>query len=155
MINLKRLGHITLRVASMDKSLAFYTGVLGLELVEGGVKSAQTHKHQGMAFLSLGDQGHDLDLLEVEGDALASGAQSTLHHMAFKVDSEADLKAAYFSVIDRGIKIIKATDHNNQKSIYMHDPDNNIVEIYYEAPQSLAMFRAGRNDDETPLTFSR
>lgn len=153
MLNLKRLGHITLRVSSMDASLAFYCGVLGLELVEGGVKSAQTNKHQGMAFLTLGGQGHDLDLLEVGADGL--GGASTLHHMAFKVDSEADLRAAYFNLVDQDIAIIKATDHNNQKSIYMHDPDKNIVEIYFEAPESLAMFRQGRKDEETPLAFTR
>lgn len=139
----------------MDAALKFYCGVLGMELVEGGVRSAQTHKHQGMAFLSLGAQGHDLDLLEVDSAELSGGATSTLHHMAFKVESEADLRDAYFSLVDNGIKIIKATDHKNQQSIYFHDPDKNIVEIYFESPASLTMFRNERKDEETPLVFNR
>ena len=150
MINIKRLGHLLLRVSDLDRSLAFYCDLLGFELVEKG-----DEKHKQAAFLSLGEGGHTVDLVEVESDVLADSSRSTLHHFALQVDSFDDLRKAYFELIDSDVEVLKATDHVTQKSIFIRDPDGNIVEIYYELPEALTMFRAGRGDNDEALVFER
>lgn len=52
-------------------------------------------------------------------------------------------------------KEIRGVDHVSQKSIYFPDPDGNRLEIYYELPHALEMFRRGRADRDEPLTFER
>ena len=150
MINIKRLGHLLLRVNDLDTSLAFYCDLLGFELVERG-----DERHKQAAFLSLGDGGHTVDLVEVKTDMLAGSPYSSLHHFALQVDSFDDLQGAYFELIDNDVEVLKATDHVTQKSVFIKDPDGNIVEIYYELPGALAMFRAGREDKDEALVFAR
>ncbi|MCP5163393.1 MAG: VOC family protein [Hahellaceae bacterium] len=150
MIKIKRLGHLLLRVSNLPASLAFYCDLLGFELVEQG-----DEQHRRTAFLSLGEDGHNVDLVEVAPSALAHASQSSLHHFALQVQSFEDLRDAYFHLIDRNVEVIRATDHVSQKSIFTRDPDGNIVEIYYELPQALSIFRAGRADTDTPLVFER
>ena len=150
MINIKRLGHLLLRVSDLDESLAFYCDLLGFEVVE-----REEGKHKQAAFLSLGEGGHTVDLVEVASNVLADSSHSSLHHFALQVDSFEDLRNAYFELIDSDVNVLNATDHVTQKSIFIRDPDNNIVEIYYELPEALAMFRAGREDNDEALVFKR
>jgi catechol-2,3-dioxygenase len=75
--------------------------------------------------------------------------------VAFRVDSEGALRDAYFALVDHGVPIVRAVDHVSQKSIYFHDPDGNMLEIYYEHPGARAMFREGRHDRDEPLVFER
>ncbi|MBM3223753.1 MAG: glyoxalase [Candidatus Tectomicrobia bacterium] len=151
MIQLKRLGHVLLRVADVERSKAFYSGVLGFEVVE------EDPAHGGV-FMTLGEYGHTLDLFPVENPATAQKLVPNrlgVHHFAFQVESYADLQDAYFTLKDHGIEEIQAVDHVSQQSIYFHDPDGNRVEIYYELPNALTMFREGREDRDTPFTFER
>ncbi len=113
MIQLKRLGHILLRVADLEQSKAFYSDLLGFEIVE------EDPNHGGV-FMSLGEHGHTLDLMPADGPAPArlSPQQVGLQHFAFQVDSFEDLKDAYFTLQDHGIEDIRAIDHVSQKSIY-------------------------------------
>jgi catechol-2,3-dioxygenase len=71
------------------------------------------------------------------------------------VDSYEALKDAYFTLQEQGVKVDRAIDHVSQKSIYFYDPDGNRLEIYYELPNALAMFREGRQDRDEPLVFER
>jgi catechol-2,3-dioxygenase len=151
MIQLKRLGHVLLRVADVERSKAFYSGLLGFEIVE------EDPAHGGV-FMTLGEYGHTLDLFQVENPATAQPVVANrlgVHHFAFQVEDYDALKEAYFTLQDHGIAEIRAVDHVSQKSIYFHDPDGNRVEIYYELPNALAMFREGREDRDEPLTFER
>ena len=151
MIRLKRLGHVLLKVADVERSKAFYRDRLGFEVVE------QDPVHGGV-FMSLGEHGHTLDLSPVDDPETAQRlVQNRLgvHHFAFQVDSYEALKEAYFTLQDHGIKEIRAIDHVSQKSIYFHDPDGNRLEIYYELPNALAMFRQGREDRDEPFVFTR
>lgn len=151
MIKVKRICHLLLRVSDLKTSLSFYCDLIGFELVE----HKDTH-HSNTAFLSLGENGHTVDLVEMDGSLLSSSARSRLHHFALQVDSFDDLKEAYFSIVDRGYKVVKATDHIAQKSIYIKDPDGNIVEICYELPDSLEIFRTGRSKEHNKtLIFER
>ena len=151
MIQLKRLGHVLLKVADVERSKAFYADLLGFEVVE------QDPGHGGV-FMTLGEHGHTLVLSPVDDPETAQRlVQNRLgvHHFAFQVDSYEALKDAYFTLHDHGIEEIRAIDHLSQKSIYFHDPDGNRIEIYYELPNALAMFRQGREDRDEPFVFTR
>ena len=151
MIQLKRLGHVLLKVADTERSKAFYANVLGFEVVE------EDPQHGGV-FMTLGADGHTLDLSPVDDPATAQGVSPNrlgVHHIAFQVDSYEALKDAYFTLQDQGIKEIRAIDHVSQKSIYFHDPDGNRLEIYYELPHALDMFRRGREDRDAALIIER
>lgn len=151
MIQLKRLGHVLLRVADVERSKAFYSGLLGFEVVE------EDPAHGGV-FMTLGEFGHTLDLFPVQDPSSVPPLTANrlgVHHFAFQIDSFAALKEAYFTLQEHGINDIQAVDHVSQQSIYFYDPDGNRVEIYYELPNALAMFRAGREDRDEPLVFSR
>jgi catechol-2,3-dioxygenase len=71
------------------------------------------------------------------------------------VESYEALKDAYFTLQERGVEVTRAMDHVSQKSIYFDDPDGNGLEIYYELPNALEMFRQGREDRDEPITFER
>ncbi len=150
MIQLKRLGHILLRVSDLDHAKAFYRDLLGFEIVE------EDPNHGGV-FMTLGEHGHTLDLMPADGPAPTplSPGQVGLQHFAFQVDSFEALKDAYFTLQDHGVEGLRGMDHVSQKSIYFFDPDGNTVEIYHELPDALTMFREGREDRDEPITFER
>ena len=156
MINLRRIGHILISVRDVERSKAFYVGVLGFKVLE------QDPEHGGV-FLSLGEHGNTLDLFpshapdafpqpkSVTGSRVGLGVK----HTAFAVDTEEDLKHAYFALQDAGVPIYRAVDHTSQKSVYFYDPDGNLLEIVWERPNVREIFAAGRNDGDAPLTFAR
>jgi catechol-2,3-dioxygenase len=151
MIQLKRIGHVLLKVADVERSKAFYNKLLGFEVVE------EDPVHGGV-FMTLGQEGHTLDLSPIDDPANAqplSANRVGVHHIAFLVDSEEALKKAYFTLQEHGVEVVRAVDHVSQKSIYFHDPDGNRLEIYYELPNAPALFREGRGDRDEPLTFER
>jgi len=156
MIKLQRIGHILLNVRDVEKSKAFYMKILGFELLE------QDPEHGGV-FLSLGEHGNTLDLFPcsnpdeqpqskaVPGDRTGLGVK----HTAFAVATEDELKRAYFSLQDSGVPIHRAVDHGSQKSIYFHDPDNNLLEIVWERPDTREIFARGRHDGDAVFSFER
>ena len=149
MIQLKRLGHVLLRVADLEQSRAFYSKILGFEQME------EDPEHGGL-FMALPGHAHTLDLFPAPDAATAprlTPGGVGVHHIAFQVDSEDALKDAYFTLRDHGVEITRAVDHVSQKSIYFNDPDGNLLEIYYELPNAREMFLQGRGDRDTPLEF--
>jgi catechol 2,3-dioxygenase len=151
MIQLKRIGHVLLRVADVERSKAFYTDVLGFQVVE------EDPEHGGV-FMSLGENGHTLDLVPAESPAAAQKFTPNrvgVHHIAFQVDSHEALKNAYFTLQERGVEVTRAIDHVSQQSIYFRDPDDNGLEIYYELPNAPELFRQGRGDRDVAITFTR
>jgi catechol 2,3-dioxygenase len=149
MLKLERLGHCALRVADLERSKAFYTDVLGFELLE------QDPEHGGV-FLALNGGGNTLVLLPAGPDARPAGGQaSALHHLAFAVGSEDALTENYFKLVDLGVEVVAALDHESQHSVYFLDPDHNLLEVYWELPNARQIFAAGRGDEDKPLTFVR
>jgi catechol 2,3-dioxygenase len=151
MMRLKDIGHVLLRVLDVERSKTFYTNVLGFEVME------EDPEHGG-TFMALPGQAHTVDLFPVED--LETAQQQTpgligVRHVAFRVDSEEALQDAYFTLTDHGVKITRTIDHVSQKSIYFHDPDSNLLEIYYELPNARELFREGRHDRDQPLEFKR
>jgi len=150
-VELKRIGHVLLRVRDLERSRAFYTTVLGFEVME------QDPEHGGL-FMALPGHAHTLDLFpaaDPEGAPPPMAGGLGVQHVAFQVDGEEALRMAYFSLVDHGVKIARAVDHVSQKSIYFHDPDGNLLEIYHELPKAREMFLQGRGDRDGPLEFSR
>ena len=149
MIRLTRIGHVALRVADVERSRAFYTTLLGFEVVE------EDPEHGGV-FMALEGLSHTIDLFPAD-DPRTVPAQTPgavgVRHIAFLVDSEQALKDAYETLQASGVPIIRAIDHVSQKSIYFHDPDGNLLEIYYELPDARELFRRGRGDRDAPLVF--
>ena len=151
MIQLQRIGHVLLRVADLERSKAFYTDLLGFEVVE------QDPEHGGV-FMTLGAEGHTLDLMpapDLENAQWPAKDRVGVHHIAFLVDSFETLKEAYFTLEDYGAEALRTVDHVSQQSVYFADPDGNMLEIYYELPEAAAMFREGRQDRDEPLAFTR
>jgi catechol 2,3-dioxygenase len=149
MIRLARIGHVALRVADVTRSREFYGKLLGFEVVE------EDPEHGGV-FMALPGLSHTVDLFPVADPAslpprVADAAG--VRHVAFLVDSEEALRDAYGTLREHGVTIVRAVDHVSQKSIYFHDPDGTLLEIYYELPNARALFQQGRGDRDAPLVF--
>lgn len=156
MIKLQRIGHILFAVRDLERSKAFYCDILGFKVLE------QDPDHGGL-FLSLGDYGNTLDLFpSTKPDAyprqkagLGMREGLGMKHLAFAVATEDDLKQAYFALQDAGVAIHRAVDHQSQMSVYFFDPDDNMLEIVWERPNTREIFAQGRADGDTQIEFKR
>jgi catechol 2,3-dioxygenase len=149
MIRLARIGHVALRVADMTRSREFYGKLLGFEVVE------EDPEHGGV-FMALPGLSHTVDLFPAADPAslpLRVPDAAGVRHIAFLVDSEEALRDAYNTLREHGVTIVRAVDHVSQKSIYFHDPDGTLLEIYYELPHARELFQQGRGDRDAPLVF--
>ena len=126
-------------MADLERSKAFYRDVLGFRVAE------QDPKH-GDLFMTLGEDFHTLDMAPHESPETVRGLARPLGvaPIAFQVASYEALEEAYRALLEHGVRIERAMDHVNQRSIYFVDPDGNRLEIYYEMPGALAYFSARR-----------
>lgn len=137
MIKLKGIGHVNLKVADEQVSKRFYSDVLGFVIAE------ENPEHGGV-FMTLGNNFHTLDIGQHPAPETAQRPQRGqvgLGHIAFQVGSYAALREAYTHLVGSGVEILRATNHINQRSFYFADPDGNTLEIYYELPHALELFR--------------
>ena len=150
LIRLKKIGHVQLRVADLERSKAFYRDVLGFRVAE------QDPNH-GDLFMTLGEDFHTIDMAQHENPATGRGPSRPIGvaHIAFQVASYDALVDAYRALQEHGVVIERAMDHINQRSIYFLDPDGNRLEIYYEMPGALQRFPDGRGDQNSELTVTR
>jgi catechol 2,3-dioxygenase len=124
MIRPQKVGHVVLKVRDVEQAERFYTQVLGFEVV------ARLAQPRGV-FFSLGEQHHDLAVLEVPPHADEPKAdQVGLHHVALQVKDFAALKECYRTLQQHGVAIVRAVDHGVTKSIYFCDPAGNRLELY-------------------------
>jgi catechol 2,3-dioxygenase len=150
MIKLNRIGHINLRVADQEASKRFYRDVLGFRIAE------EDPEHGGV-FMTLGENFHTLDIGQHPAPSEAprpQRGQIGLAHIAFQVDSYTALREAYAHLVEKGVEILRAANHVNQRSVYFADPDGNVLEIYYELPHALELFPNGRSDEDEALPVS-
>jgi catechol 2,3-dioxygenase len=125
-----RIGHVHLKVADLERAIAFYHGVLGFDVVQRLGHSA--------AFLSAGGYHHHLGLNTWEslgGEAPAPGTTG-LYHSAILYPDRKTLADALRRVIAAGIELEGAADHGVSNSLYLRDPDGNGVELYCDRPES-------------------
>jgi catechol 2,3-dioxygenase len=146
-MRLWKLGHVLLRVSDEERARQFYCDVLGFKVAE------RDPQHGGL-FTTLGDGFHTLDFARHPSPEQAQKPrrdQLGLIHIAFQVEQYSDLRDAYVNLLEHGVKIERAIDHENQRSLYFQDPDGNGLEIYYEFPCALQVFPNGRNDVDEAL----
>ena len=125
------LGHVVLKVRSLERSVPFYRDVLGLKKVG--------QLDQSMVFFSVVDNHHDIALLEIE-DAAPTAPEDApgLHHVAFKVgDSLEELQEAKDWLVSQGVEPVRTRDHVATKSVYFNDPDGNRIEVFVESDPSV------------------
>lgn len=125
-----RIGHVHLKVADLDRALAFYSGVLGFELTQRYGPQA--------AFLSAGGYHHHIGLntWESAGGTPPPPGHTGLYHTAFLYPDRASLADALRRVLKAGIPLDGAADHGVSEAIYLRDPDGNGVELYRDRPEA-------------------
>jgi catechol 2,3-dioxygenase len=124
-----RIGHVHLKVANLDRALAFYCGVLGFELMQRLGTSA--------AFISAGGYHHHIGLNTWEsqnGNPPAPGTTG-LYHLAIVYPTRAALGQALKILITHKIPLDGAADHGVSEALYLRDPDQNGVELYWDRPR--------------------
>lgn len=124
-----RIGHVHLKVADLERSLAFYRDVLGFEVTQRFGSQA--------AFLSAGGYHHHIGLNTWEsagGEPPPPGATG-LYHVAILYPTRAKLAEALRRVLKAAIPLEGAADHGVSEAIYLRDPDSNGVELYWDKPK--------------------
>ena len=123
------LGHVVYYVQELERSIGFYTEVVGLDL-QGRIFNGRA------ALLSGGSTHHELLLIQVgEAEGPLQGRRIGLYHVGWKVgDSLEQLKAVYRKINALGHPIAGTSDHTVSQSIYLRDPDGNEVELYVDDP---------------------
>lgn len=132
------IGHVHLKVSDLERSVTFYSDVLGLEL--------QSRYGSGAAFLSWGGYHHHigLNIWESKGGNPPPMGATGLFHVAVLYPSRKDLATALKRVIEYGIRIDGAADHGVSEAIYFRDPDDNGIEIYCDKPREEWEIRDGK-----------
>jgi catechol 2,3-dioxygenase len=118
------IGHVHLKVADLERALAFYCGVLGFELTQ--------RYGEGAAFVSAGGYHHHIGLNTWEslGGSPPPAGSTGLYHTAIRYPDRASLADALRRVLDAGIRLDGASDHGVSEALYLRDPDDNGVELY-------------------------
>jgi catechol 2,3-dioxygenase len=124
-----RIGHTHLKVADLERSLAFWRDVLGFEVTQR--MGAQA------AFLSAGGYHHHIGLntWESAGGSPPPPGSTGLFHVAILYPTRALLADALRRVVAAGIDLDGASDHGVSEAIYLRDPDGNGVELYWDRPR--------------------
>lgn len=125
-----RVGHVHLRVADLERAIAFYSGVLGFDLMQ--------RLGSGAAFLSSGGYHHDigLNIWESKGGTPPPPGHTGLYHAAFLYPSRPALARAVRRLREAGIALDGAADHGVSEAVYLSDPDGNGVELYHDRPEA-------------------
>ena len=140
-----RIGHVHLKVADLERAMAFYCGLLGFEIMQRLGDSA--------AFLSAGGYHHHIALNTWEslGGSPPPAGTTGLYHTAIVYPTRAALALALHRVLAARIPLEGAADHGVSESIYLRDPDQNGVELYCDKPKELWP----RNPDGTLAMYTR
>jgi catechol 2,3-dioxygenase len=136
-----RVGHVHLRVADLDRAIAFYRDALGFRLVADGRTAGVD-----AAFLAAGDYHHHiaLNMFDSAGAAPAPPSHTGLYHVAFLYPSRHELVRTVRRVLGLGYAVDHATDHGGTVAVYLDDPDGNGVELYYDRPRETWFEADGR-----------
>ena len=123
------IGHVHLKVADLDRAIAFYSGVLGFQVTQRMGNSA--------AFLSAGGYHHHIGLntWESQGGSPAPPGTTGLYHFAIRYPDRAALGDALLRLQDAGIRLDGASDHGVSEALYLRDPDDNGLELYWDRPR--------------------
>ena len=123
------IGHVHLKVADIDRSLAFYRDVLGFD--------EQQRYGEQAAFVSAGGYHHHIGLntWESQGGSPPPPGTTGLFHVAIRYPSRAALANALKRLIENDVPVTGASDHGVSEAIYLNDPDGNGIELYRDRPE--------------------
>ena len=126
-----RIGHVHLKVADIERSLAFYCGVLGFALMQRYGSQA--------AFVSAGGYHHHIGLNTWEslGGPPPPPHCTGLFHLAILYPTRSTLADALRRLTAAKIALYGASDHGVSEALYLRDPDENGVELYWDRPKEL------------------
>jgi catechol 2,3-dioxygenase len=125
-----RIGHVHLKVADLERAIAFYRDVLGFQLMQRFGRSA--------AFLSAGGYHHHIGLntWESAGGSPPPPGTTGLYHLAILYPSRVELADALRRLVAAKVPLEGAADHGVSEALYLRDPDGNGVELYHDKPQN-------------------
>ncbi len=125
-----QIGHVHLKVADLERALAFYCGVLGFELTQ--------RMTSGAAFISAGGYHHHIGLntWESHGGPAPPPGTTGLYHLAIRYPDRRTLGDALRRLAAAGVPLEGASDHGVSEALYLRDPDDNGVELYWDRPQA-------------------
>ena len=125
-----RIGHVHLQVSDLDRSLAFYCGVLGFQLMQRFGAQA--------AFISAGSYHHHIGLNTWNslGGPPARKHGAGLYHTAILYATRAELAGALRQLTAANYPLTGAADHGVSEALYLDDPDGNGVELYWDRPRA-------------------
>jgi catechol 2,3-dioxygenase len=123
------IGHVHLKVADLERALAFYCGVLGFELQQRYGREA--------AFVSAGGYHHHIGLNTWESRGGPPPARGTtgLYHLAIRYPTRAALGEALRRLLHADVELDGASDHGVSEALYLRDPDQNGIELYWDRPR--------------------
>jgi catechol 2,3-dioxygenase len=130
-----RIGHVHLKVADLDRSLAFYRDVLGF---------TETARRNGAVFMSAGGYHHHIAIntWHSEGGHPPPPGTTGLFHTAILYPTRRLLADALRRLIDAKIPLDGASDHGVSEALYLSDPDENGVELYWDRPRDQWQYEA-------------
>ena len=125
-----RIGHVHLKVADLERALGFYRDVLGFQV-------KQRYGDQAV-FIAADDYHHHIGLntWESKGGQPPAPGTTGLFHTAILYPTRAALADALHRVLSAGIQLDGASDHGVSQALYLRDPDQNGVELYWDRPES-------------------
>jgi len=123
------IGHVHLKVSDLDRALMFYSGILGFEVTQRMGTSA--------AFLSAGGYHHHIGLntWESRGGSPPADGTTGLYHVAIRYPTRAALADALRRLIEAGVSLEGASDHGVSEALYLRDPDQIGLELYWDRPE--------------------
>jgi len=123
------IGHVHLKVADIERALGFYRDVLGFEVQQ---------VWNDAAFISAGGYHHHIGLntWHSKGGSPPPPGSTGLFHTAIRYPTRSALAVALRRLIEAGIPLDGASDHGVSEALYLRDPDQNGVELYWDRPES-------------------
>jgi catechol 2,3-dioxygenase len=142
------IGHVHLKTADLGRIFDFYVGILGFDVV---------FRTDDALFLSAGGYHHDLafNTWTSGGGSPPPAGTTGLYHVAIRYPTRAALGDALKRLADAGWPLSGVNDHGTHEALYLHDPDANGLELYWDRPEEewpldddghLAYFQADRGD---------
>lgn len=125
-----RVGHVHLKVADLDRAIAFYSGLLGFDVTQRYGAQA--------AFLSAGGYHHHIGLntWDSAGGTPPPRGHTGLYHTAFLFPNRRALAQVFKRLVDANYPLEGSADHGVSEAIYLSDPDGNGVELYRDRAEA-------------------
>ncbi len=123
------IGHVHLKVADLERAVRFYRDVVGFEVTQRYGRDA--------AFLSAGGYHHHigLNVWESRGGSPPPPGSTGLYHVAIRYPTRAALADALRRLLAAGVPLEGAADHGVSEALYLRDPDDNGLELYWDRPK--------------------